>query len=494
MAILGAQFVFSLGMFSFLQKLSPMFSFGRWILSNRLVRYLHPTDEELKQLAGIANSVGKGKGRRQEFKKMMNNPKEESFQVPRNLSIQLDTAKVEAIDLIQLQFYSEYQWLIDFSLSGVIVYVLTEIYYVVGQHHIEFNASVLWCLLTITFCFRVLMSQGAIYLRTEEGGEKVLLFTFGFFYMVMSMGVLVVGDQVLEFGLEEGYRNFSDSAVEFLKTQGVDSHGPVTFMTFRIVLIGLCTFIGTMLTFPGLRLAKLHLDTLRYHRESIILQVLLHINYMLPVIIILLWIKPIGRDMLCGGGAFFGNRYLFDAQFDALRLIVVVVMCFIRLLLMPLFLQSHLNMAHEKVERLKKESGRISSLELQKMVARVFYYLCMVAVQYIAPILLLLFFTFLLKTMGGYSWSVVLGDTVANMFAGYQQTYPRSSVPLNHTNSTGSILETAAHFSVTLADLRGVFTPTWYKGLFSLLLWWSCTTWFASTSLGVMYYSNIADS
>lgn len=81
--------------------------------------------------------------------------------------------QVEAIDLLPLQFYTEYQWLTDFSLCAVVVYVLTEAYYVVSQHHIEFNASVLWCLLTIAFCMKVLVSQAAIYMRTEEGGEKV---------------------------------------------------------------------------------------------------------------------------------------------------------------------------------------------------------------------------------------------------------------------------------------------------------------------------------
>ncbi|XP_076466101.1 transmembrane protein 161B-like [Babylonia areolata] len=493
MAVLGAQFVFTIAMFSFLQKLSPFYSFGRWLLSNRLVRYLHPSDEELKQLAGISKGGEKGKGRRQDYKKMMTNPKEESFQVPRNLPLQLDTAKVESLDLVPLQYYTEYQWLMDFSLSTVIVYILTEVYYVIGQHHIEFNASVLWCLLSIAFCFRVLMSQTSVYLRTEEGGEKVLLFTFGFFFLVLGMGILVVGDGVLEFGLEEGYRNFSDGAMEFLKKQGVESHGPVSFMTFRILLIGFCAITGALLTFPGLRLAKLHLDSLKYHKENFVLQVLLHINYMLPVVIILLWVKPIGRDFLCGGGAFWGNQYLFHNQFDALRLLVVVGTCVARILFMPLFMQSHLNMAHEKVERMKKESGRIGSLELQKMVARVFYYLCMVAIQYLAPVLLLLFLTFLLKTLGNYSWSVVLGDSVAELFSGYQKASNRT-VPAPAGNGTAaSILETAAHFAVTLGDLRAVFTPVWYRGLFSFLLWWVCAAWFTTTSLGVMYYSNNLD-
>jgi hypothetical protein len=105
MAVLGAQFVFTIAMFSFLQKLSPYYSFGRWLLSNRLVRYLHPTDEDLKQLAGISKSGDKGKGRRHDYKKMMNSAKQEdSFTVPRNLPIQLDTAKV-----IRKKKYSKHQ-------------------------------------------------------------------------------------------------------------------------------------------------------------------------------------------------------------------------------------------------------------------------------------------------------------------------------------------------------------------------------------------------
>lgn len=497
MAVLGAQFVFTIAMFSFLQKLSPYYSFGRWLLSNRLVRYLHPTDEDLKQLAGITKLGEKGKGRRHDYKKMMNNPKhEESFTVPRNIPLQLDTAKVEAFELVPLQFYTEYQWLMDFSLCAVIVYILTEIYYVVGQHHIEFNASVLWCLLTVAFCGKILLSQAAIYLRTEEGGEKILLFTFSFFFLVMAMGVLVVGENILEFGLEEGYHNFSKGADEFLKKQGVESQGPVSFMTFRILLIIFCTLSGTLLTFPGLRLAKLHLDSLKYHKENLLLQVLLHINYMLPVLVILLWVKPVSRDFFCGGGMFWGKGYMYNAQFDSMRLIVVVATCLVRFFFLPLFLQSHLNLAYDKVERMKKESGRISSLELQKMVARVFYYLCMVAIQYVAPVILLLFLTFLLKTMGNCSWTAIAGESYAEMFAGYQKPFGRTATPAltpGDSNISLSILDTAAHFTVTLGDLRAVFTPEWYKGLFSFVLWWVCAALFTSTSLGVMYYSNNLD-
>lgn len=45
--------VITLVMVSVIQKLSPHFSLAKWLLcSTGLTRYLHPTDNELKTLAG----------------------------------------------------------------------------------------------------------------------------------------------------------------------------------------------------------------------------------------------------------------------------------------------------------------------------------------------------------------------------------------------------------------------------------------------------------
>ena len=49
------------------------------------------------------------------------------FNVPRNIDLQLETAKVTKTDIVQLRFYAEYQWLVDFALNALIVYALTEV-------------------------------------------------------------------------------------------------------------------------------------------------------------------------------------------------------------------------------------------------------------------------------------------------------------------------------------------------------------------------------
>ena len=60
MAVLGVQIVITMVMASIMTKVGPFMSFARWILtSNGLVRYLHPSDEELKplEIKGDAKNV-----------------------------------------------------------------------------------------------------------------------------------------------------------------------------------------------------------------------------------------------------------------------------------------------------------------------------------------------------------------------------------------------------------------------------------------------------
>lgn len=124
--MLGAQLVITLVMVSVIQKLSPYFSLAKWLLcSTGLIRYLHPTDTELKILAGVPKDKQKPK----KDSRFKNNDFEKSktFHVPRSLAIQLESAKVSSMDVVHLRYYAEYQWLVDFSLYAAIVYFCSEV-------------------------------------------------------------------------------------------------------------------------------------------------------------------------------------------------------------------------------------------------------------------------------------------------------------------------------------------------------------------------------
>lgn len=110
-------------MVSIIQKLGN-YSFARWLLcSQGLYRYLYPENNELKSLARVPKDKPKAKkGVKNEV-----NGKPETFHVPRSLDIQLETSPVTPLDVVHLRFYTEYIWIVDFSLFSSIVYMISEV-------------------------------------------------------------------------------------------------------------------------------------------------------------------------------------------------------------------------------------------------------------------------------------------------------------------------------------------------------------------------------
>lgn len=144
-------------MVSVIQKLSPYFSLAKWLLcSTGLQRFMHPSDAQLKQLAGVPKSIHKPKkeqrGRHQNGNgNAHSDDKSNTFHVPRNLDIQLESARIQEYDLLHLRYYTEYQWLVDYSLYAGIVYVLSEVYQYFYPLVDEVNLSMMWCLMVVFF-------------------------------------------------------------------------------------------------------------------------------------------------------------------------------------------------------------------------------------------------------------------------------------------------------------------------------------------------------
>ena len=92
--------------------------------------YLHPSDEELRSLAGIPKDKGKkskGGSKNRGSTGNANDDDANLFTVPRSLDLELQQSRMVPGEVLQLRFYPEYQWLIDFSLCAIIVYSITEV-------------------------------------------------------------------------------------------------------------------------------------------------------------------------------------------------------------------------------------------------------------------------------------------------------------------------------------------------------------------------------
>ena len=433
-------------------------------------RYLAPSEHDMRTAAGITTSSSK-KSRKNDFKKP-----HEPMTIPKNTPLALDTSPVRAIDVMPLYFYVEYQWLLDFSLCNVFVYGLTEAYYAFFQPSSEMNLSMLWCLITVIFCIKVLFSLTAMYFRTEESGERILCVLFLFFFLILAMAVSLVDEDTLEFRLVDGYRSFSSEAQKFLKSQGTESAGPVSLNTYKIIVVIFSAILGSFLTFPGLRLAKMHTDALKYAAGRPFFQLMLYFNMIFPLFVSLLWVKPVARQYLVDR-SYSGVQLLTLDQFEALRIVCVVAFCFYRFILCWSHFQAHLNSAYDKIVSLRKEVGKISSTEIQKTVLSVFYYLCIVALQYFAPLLLLLSFALMLKTLGEYS-----------MFEPFNLKLPQFNFTAPVTSEF--VADTpVGDFAAAFSGLKNIFTALYFRGLLSYLCWWVVSSWFVTTTFGLLYYS-----
>lgn len=303
------------------------------------------------------------------------------------------------------------------------------------------------------------------------------------------MMVLIVDERTLEVGLETAYNSFNQSASKFLAQQGLSSTGPASKIVLKFFIAVWCGILGAFFTFPGLRIAKMHWDLLKYFRDHKLIQILLNISFALPFILVILWIKPVSRDYLTVR-VFSGRTepLLTEHAFESFRFIAIVVTMCLKVILMPWYLQAYLDMAYHRVEDQKKEAGRITNLEFQKKIAAVFYYLCVVALQYIAPVIICLFMSIMCKTLGEYSWSGLFKDP------------PRADeCPLNADNPSPDLelfrssdnieTQTTAELHLTLENLKMIFNTSIYRGLFGFSTWWCCFVYFATTSVGLIYQS-----
>ncbi|XP_075036715.1 transmembrane protein 161B [Mixophyes fleayi] len=479
MSVIGVQLVVTMVMASVLQKIIPHYSLARWLLCNgSLYWYQHPTEDELRTLAGKQQLKGKSKKDRKYNGHIENKP----LTVPKDIDLHLETKTVTEVDTLALHYFPEYQWLIDFTVAATVVYLITEAYYSLMVPSQEMNISIVWCMLVLAFAIKVLFSLTTHYFKVEDGGERSVCVTFGFFFFVKAMAILIVTENYLEFGLETGFSNFSESAVKFLKKQGLESQGPVSKLTFKLFLAVLCSLIGAFLTFPGLRLAQMHLDALNQTRETLT-QFLLHINFLSPLLMVLLWVKPITKDYILNPP--LGKETLplmTEDSFDTVRLWIIILLCGLRLMMMRYHLQAYLNLAQKCVDQMKKEAGRISTMELQKMVARVFYYLCVIALQYVAPMVMLLHMTLLLKTLGNHSWGIY--DSNSSSEATQESSLAFSELPCPEEKMKATVTQ----ITVALGGLKNIFTPLLFRGLLSFLTWWIAACLFSTSLFGLFYH------
>uniref|UniRef100_A0A8C6S5G0 Transmembrane protein 161A n=2 Tax=Nannospalax galili TaxID=1026970 RepID=A0A8C6S5G0_NANGA len=474
------QLVVTLFTATLMHRLAPHCSFARWLLCNgSLFRYKHPTEEELRALAGKPRP----RGRKDRWANGLSDGK--PLSVPRDAPFQLETCPLTALDALVLRFFLEYQWFVDFALYSGGVFLFTEAYYYVLGPTKEVNIAVFWCLLTVVFSFKVFLTVTQLYFSAKEGGERSVCLTFAFIFLLLAMLVQVVREETLELGLEPGLASMTQNLEPILKKQGWDWALPVAKLTIRVGLAVVGSMLGAFLTFPGLRLAQTHRDALTLSEDRPLLQLLLHTSFLSPLCILWLWTKPVARDFLHQAPMGVETYSLLsDEAFDSLRLWVLVALCLLRLAVTRPHLQAYLCLAKARVEQLRKEAGRIEACEIQQRVVRVYCYVTVVSLQYLTPLILTLHCTLLLKTLGGYSWG--LGQAPSALMS-----TPSSANAVSVGPGEDEAQQTAAQLA---GALGGLLAPLFLRSVLAYLIWWTAVCQLLSSLFGLYFHQHLAGS
>ncbi|XP_055474652.1 transmembrane protein 161A [Psammomys obesus] len=480
MAVLGAQLVVTLFAATLMHRLAPHCSFARWLLCNgSLFRYVHPSEEELRVLAGKPRP----RGRKERWANGLHD--EKPLLVPRDAHFQLATCPLTAVDALVLRFFLEYQWFVDFAVYSVGVYLFTEAYYFVLGPVQETNIAVFWCLLTLAFSLKMFLMVTRLYFSAKEGGERSVCLSFAFFFLLLAMLVQVVREESLELGLEPGLASVTQNLEPVLKKQDWDWALPVVKLVIRLGLAVLGSLLGAFLIFPGLRLAQTHQDALTLSADRPLMQLLLHASFLSPLCTLWLWTKPVARDFLYQASM---KNVTFslpsEGAFDSLRLWVLVALCLLRLAVTRPHLQAYLCLAKARVEQLRKEAGRIEAREIQQRVVRVYCYVTVVSLQYLTPLILTLHGTLLLKTLGGYSWA--LGPA------------PPPVAPSHFSDTLISVDPAGDEAQQTAAQvariLGSLLTPLFLRGVLAYLIWWTAACQLLSSLFGLYFHQHLTVS
>lgn len=457
MALFGTQIVITMIMACILQKLSIRMSFARWLLGNKLYAYMPPSVQVLKEAEGIQTDNSRKKGKVHV---------EPDYKINKNISVTLDHVPVLADDLSALNFYPEYQWLLDFMAYTTILYGITEVYLYLRPGLDEVNMSLLWCILVVLFVFRTLLSLCKLYFTSQDASaERSMCLVCGLSFLLFAMLVLIVDEKYLDFELMSAYDSFNRSVGEFSQEISMQSVGITSQLMFKLSLAAWAGLVGALLVFPGIRFAQMHRDLLKSEVVGALDRLIINLNFVLPLLILLMWVRPISREYFTMR-TFSGMKSpVFSSDlFEAYRIGIVIVACLLRLWMLPHYMQSYLNVAHKKIMNLKREAGRIQISDYRRTVSTVFNYSCVVALQYVAPPVLLLFSTLMLKTLGDYSWLGVPGTSPL-------PTPATTELPFN------------------LHRVKHIFTPVLFRGLFNFSTWWISCTIFINSILGYAFYS-----
>lgn len=383
MALFGFHLVLTMIVASFVHKITPYYSFGKWFITQRLKYYTLPPDHHLH--THIISEQEPNKHRNKTT--TLTTPIDDKAIIKRTSTIQLNPRPLTPITILFGYYFTELRWLLDLLIAVLVVFISTFIFYWIKPewHLTQTNLSAAWVMFILIYTLILLYSLMLIYFSDELAKERITQVVLSATLFVCALTILLL-DDLLDFNLRQGHHVFINA---FLATANSSIDKDVLeyyipFWSYIVVLVLISTLIGSMLVFPSLNYARLHFETLKC-KKGFLIRTLSHFNYILPLICMSLWFKPMTNDAT---SSTISNH--MSQSFPIYRLVLVNLFCILRFLLFQPHMSIYLNRANLCFDSLKATTAKILVGDLKKKVNSILSFYCGSALQYLGPVVVLL--------------------------------------------------------------------------------------------------------
>lgn len=212
---------------------------------------------------------------------------------------------------------------------------------------------------------------------------------------------------------------------------------------------------------------------------------------------IVCWVKPLTVSHVVAPVEADPER-LSALYWDRTRFAVVIAAVLFRLVTVRTHMQSYLRQGHTNVvdvlvKRVQETDGEVTKEELattaQAAGRNVLSLICVVTVQFLAPIALLVFLALGMKRGGNLD----LGTCAASVDAASAVGVPLASLARSGARKrllVDDFLWDAMKdfFEVDVSAVGTIVTPLFKQTIAAFFLWWACLTWFVCSALGFLYW------
>ncbi|KAF0700155.1 Aste57867_9283 [Aphanomyces stellatus] len=403
-------------------------------------------------------------------------------------------------------FFDVYDTLVLVTVAAVVVFAFMQF---VPLGVADPSAYLLYGALAVALLFPFLIQYGMSSYEAKLGVGVALVSTIvALFSLFAPPGLLDVDVE----GAAASMHNRWQLVLEAMGTSSSSSASSTLTPLWHALILGAVAGLISSTTFlPAFRFARMYTDFVSSKAIPASTKLLLHLNMALPLVVGLAYVRPLTTSWLVGANAtrchddasssWIAPRdcgaigVVSESTWRNARLYVVVAAALVRLLCYRSHMQYFLLEAKPKATALLLVKGRVDTQAIVDAIVVPLQYLPVVCVQYLAPAVLWLASALLLqrkahRCFGVFDFLFAVGaiPMIPSLQCAATTAAMLPAAPAFHWSGPDELSWTDLADLVQGLHAFPVAEPLWFESVLGFLVWWSATSWFVLSLVGLVYW------